>query len=294
MTISTRVRRAGAMGLAAALALVLGGCLLAPGAFTSQLELRKGGTFSYSYEGEIYILALSKLAEMGEEMESAGETFEPACYDEDTLEERACSEEERAAQLAQWEDAREEKKRDRERGADMARAMLGGLDPADPEAAEEFARRLQRQAGWERVEYRGEGLFDVVFRISGRLDHDFMFPTIEQMQMSNFFLLAANRDDGTVRVDAPGFAMAAGGNPFQGMMAGMAEGFAGDREGRNGSKSAAGVPELNGTFRIVTDGDILANNTDEGPVETADGKMLEWQVNTRTQVAPTALVKLAD
>lgn len=53
------------------------------------------------------------------------------------------------------------------------------------------------------------------------------------------------------------------------------------------------VPELDGTFRIVTDGEVLANNTDEGPVDTTAGKVLEWSINKRTQTAPTALIRLA-
>ena len=52
------------------------------------------------------------------------------------------------------------------------------------------------------------------------------------------------------------------------------------------------IPEMDGTFRIVTDGRILANNTDEGPVEGAGGQVLEWQVNRRTQSAPMALIQL--
>lgn len=291
MTIFARPRRAAA-GLAAALALVLGGCMLAPGTFTSQLELRQGGTFSYTYQGEIYILAMGQLAEMGEALEDENETFEAACFGEDTLEGRDCTEEERADQLAAWEEEQAEKRRDREQGAEMMRAMLGGIDPSDPEAAAEFASRLERQAGWERVEYKGDGLFDVDFRIAGRLDHDFLFPTMERMQMANFFLLAANRDDGTVRVEAPGFTKAATANPFQGMISGFAEGMASAGDGE--AAPAPGVPELNGTFRIVTDGEILANNTDEGAVETADGKVLEWEVNSRTQAAPTALVRIGD
>ena len=35
---------------AGASALLLTGCLLSPGAFTSQLDLRKDGTFAYSYD----------------------------------------------------------------------------------------------------------------------------------------------------------------------------------------------------------------------------------------------------
>ncbi len=173
----------------------------------------------------------------------------------------------------------------------MTRAMLGGIDPADPAAAQEFAERLQRQAGWESVEYKGDGMFQVNFRIAGKLDYDFVFPTIERLPTFNFFVLAAKRDNGTVRIDAPGFAPQSSGSPFREMMAGMAGATASEGSAEQDALSA---PELNGTFRIVTDGEILANNTDEGPVETPDGSMLEWKVTKRTQVAPTALIKLVD
>ena len=49
---------------------------------------------------------------------------------------------------------------------------------------------------------------------------------------------------------------------------------------------------MDGTFTIVTDGQILANNTDEGPRSTAEGQMLEWKVTRRTEAAPTALIQL--
>ena len=51
---------------------------------------------------------------------------------------------------------------------------------------------------------------------------------------------------------------------------------------------------MEGTFRIVTDGEILANNTDEGPQASAGGQVLEWTINKRTQAAPMALVRIAD
>ncbi len=292
MTIATTIRRAAAAGFACAAALLLTGCLLAPGTFTSQLELRKGGTFSYSYDGEIYLLALSKLADLGNAAEDAADEFvEQACYDDDTFEERACAEDELAEQKSNWEQRAEERKREREREAEMTRAMLGGIDPADPEAAQEFAERLQRQAGWESVEYKGDGLFQVSFRIAGNLGHDFVFPTIERLPTFNFFVLAAKRDNGTVRIDAPGFAPQSSGSPFREMMAGMAGAVASDGSAEEDTLPA---PELNGTFRVVTDGEILANNTDEGPSETPAGSVLEWKVTERTQVAPTALIKLTD
>ena len=169
---------------AGASALLLTGCLLSPGAFTSQLDLRKDGTFAYSYEGEIYLLALSKLAELGSKMENAeAEFIEQPCYEQETFEERACTEAELAQQRKDRDEQLAARKSEQEREAEMMRAMLGGIDPADPEAAQELAGRLERQAGWETVEYKGDGLFQVAFRIEGDLDHDFVVPTIERLPM---------------------------------------------------------------------------------------------------------------
>lgn len=285
-------KRALATGLVAALAMVLTGCLLSPGKFTSELHLRNGGTFSYSYDGEIYLLALSKLAEMGNQAESSGsEYIQHPCYSDDEFEERECTSDEIAVQKSQYS-ARQQKQ---QKDAEMLRAMLGGIDPADPEAATELAERLRRQKGWNKVDYKGDGLFVVSFAIAGRLDHDFLFPTIERFPMSNFFVLVANREGGTVRVDAPGFSAQSGGNPFQGMMAGMAGMFAATAETAEADGESLPVfPELEGSFKIVTDGQILANNTDEGPAASTAGQVLEWQINKRTQVAPTALIKLTN
>ncbi|MFN9376312.1 MAG: hypothetical protein ACK564_04615, partial [Novosphingobium sp.] len=52
------------------------------------------------------------------------------------------------------------------------------------------------------------------------------------------------------------------------------------------------LPELNGTLVLTTDGTILANNTDEGPVAGTTGQRLEWKITPRTTTAPTALVRL--
>gem|GEM_PF-6770588 len=98
--------------------------------------------------------------------------------------------------------------------------MLGGIDPADPAAAEELAARLRRQTGWNRVDNKGDGLFDVSFSLTGRIDHDFLFPTIEGFPRSNFFVVLSRRQGGTVRIEAPGFVPQSRGNPFEAMMAG--------------------------------------------------------------------------
>jgi hypothetical protein len=293
MQLTDSNKRFGKISLAAAMAMLLTGCLLSPGKFTSQLDLKNGGDFAYSYDGEIYLLALSKLAELGNKAENADNEFiEQPCYSEESFEERTCTQDEVAEQRRDWNTEMEASIKSQKEESEMMQGMLGGIDPADPEAAEELATRLRRQKGWNTVEYKGDGLFAVEFRIEGQLDYDFLFPTIERFPMSNFFVLVANRDGGTVRVDAPGLSAQAGGNPFQGMMSGMAGMFA--NAGDDGAEKAPVIPELDGTFRIVTDGQILANNTDEGPANTAAGKVLEWKVNKRTQIAPTALIKLAE
>jgi len=303
---TNRPRRFAAAALAAGLAVLLTGCLLTPGKFAASLDLRKSGAFTYKYDGEIHLLALSKLAQMGQGMGS-DEYVEESCYDDETFEERDCTAEEKAEHRKAWDEGASARKAKKEQDAAAMRAMLGGIDPADPAAAEELAARLRRQVGWNRVDYKGDGLFDVSFALTGKLDHDFLFPTFEGFPMANFFVTATRRTGGAVRVDAPGFGPQAGGNPFQsmmmgGMMAGAAEAAAADAadaaasEGANDDSDPAEampqLPTVDGTFTITTDGDILANNTDEGASVGATGKTLTWQINVRTKQAPTALIKI--
>ena len=54
------------------------------------------------------------------------------------------------------------------------------------------------------------------------------------------------------------------------------------------------MPSMEGTFTIVTNGAIRANNTDEGSTTSPRGEVLTWEVDGSTQNAPTALIKLAD
>jgi len=259
-----------------ALALAVSACLLMPGRFTSDLDIRKDGTFKFSYVGEIHMLALSKMA-----AGSKTDTFKPTpCYGDDGMEERPCTKDETAQQKKDWDESQKLSAESRKREAESMKAVLGGIDPSNPKAAEELAQRLRRQAGWRKVVYKGDGLFDVDFAIQGRLDHDFIFPTIERFPLANSFVLIAVRQDGTVRIDAGGFGPASSGEPYRGMMGALDE------------DKAEGMPEVDGKFTIRTDGQILANNTDEGPQADPAGQKLDWAVNLRTPAAPTALIKL--
>ncbi len=271
----------------AAASLLLSSCVLLPGKFGSEMTLRADGTFAFSYKGDIHLIALSKLAEDAakEEQGAAKMPFEPqACYDEETIEERKCTAAELDQQKTDWAAGQVSGADKSKRDAEMMKTMLGGIDPSDPKAAEEFASRLRRQAGWRSVIDRGNGRFEVDFAITGRLDHDFTFPTLEKMPVVSPFVTAIRRADGSVRIEAPAFSAGNSPAPMMGMMDAMAKSGSGD--------GTPGLPTLDGTFAVITDGEVLANNTDEGPQPSPVGKRLDWKVSARATAAPTALVKL--
>jgi hypothetical protein len=287
MTMMTRWRAAAAAAFAAVASLALSACILSPGTFDATLDLRRDGRFTFSYNGQIYLLALSKLAEMSGQAEE--EFVASTCWDDD-FNEHECTEEEIAEQREAWEAGAEQRRARAEQEAATMRQMFGGIDPADPRAAEELAARLRRQEGWKRVDYRGDGLFEVEFSLSGTLGHDFVFPTLERFPLTNTFVVANVRQGRSVRIEAPGFTAQGGANPFQSMVAGMAA--AGATATPGGTMPQ--LPEMEGTFRVVTDGQILANNTDEGPRAGPAGAILEWRVNKRTDTAPMALIELGN
>jgi predicted nucleic acid-binding Zn ribbon protein len=281
------LRRLAAAGLAMMLSALLAACFVLPGKFASTLDLRKDGRFAYTYKGEVWVMGLSKLSEMGA---GAGK-FEPStCYkDDDAMSQRECSSEELAAQKAAWEIEQQAGAEKRKKEAEEMKALLGGIDPSDPKSGEELAARLRRQAGWKSVAYKGDGLYDVDFAIAGRIDHDFNFPTIERMAMMTPFVALSRRADNTVRIDTPGFALGGGSNPMAAMGGLAAMGAAGE-DGGKGPK----FPKIEGTFTVTTDGAILANNTDEGPQADTAGQRLSWTVDARNPAAPTALIRLGN
>lgn len=283
------VKRIGAALAASALALLLTACLLAPGKFVSSLDLRKDGQFSFAYKGEIYLLALSKMAEQGAADKKKFEA--QPCQDGDGNA-RKCTAAEIAGQRKDWLEEQKSAAEKSKKDAESAKAFLGGIDPSDPKAAEELAARLRRQAGFRSVVYKGDGLYLVDFAIAGRLDHDFVFPTIERFAMANAFVQVSRRNDGSVRVDAPGFGPNSGGSPFAAMM-GMGE-MMGAKDSKDGAGNAAKGPVADGEFTITTNGTILSNSTDEGPKPDPMGQRLTWAVNPRSPAAPMALIKLGN
>jgi len=295
MTIDTPPRplRVASITILACFSMLLTGCFISPGKFVSKLELGPQQDFAFSYEGEIFFLGLSQLAQAGERAEE----FEPQpCYVDNSFEERECTNNELEGQRAEWDASAEERAAEAAQKAEQMSALLGGIDASDPEATTKFAQILLRQKGWDRVEDKGDGVFEVSYNLKGKLTHEFSFPTIEGVPSFSPFVQVYLRDGELVRVNAPGFAAQNDDNPMSaimggfGAMAGLAA-LAPDTA-KEGDESIPNIPVIDGTFSITTASgmNIRANNTDEGAITTDTGEMLTWEVDTRTKSAPTALI----
>lgn len=299
MTMFSTIRLRAAAVLAG-FAFVLSGCFMTPGKFTSELAITGPDSFTFSYEGEIFFLGLSKLAQMDA---ANTDNFTANCFDDETYESRDCTPEEEAIQREEWEAGAAERSEQAKKQAQQMAAIMGGIDPSDPKAADELVKLLQRQKGWERVVHKGDGVFDVSFRVSGTMGHDFTFPMIEGFPQTNPFVQVFLRKGGQVRINAPGFAAQStdsaglGTVLGAGSFAGLAAMGAAEQSREAGQDPAAmpGVPVMDGTFKVRAAAGmrILANNTDEGPVTEAGCEALIWPINQRTAQAPTALIAAA-
>lgn len=282
--------------LLASFALMLSGCFMTPGKFTSELAITGPDSFTFRYDGEMFFLGLSKLAQMGA---AADAVFKPEpCYNDETFEQRECSDEELAKQRADWEAGAAERAAEAKKQVEQMAALMGGIDPSDPKAAEELVSLLQRQKGWERVVHKGDGVFDVSYHVSGTMGHDFTFPVIEGFPATNPFVQVFLRKGGQVRINAPGFAAQNADPTGMGAMLGMGSlaGLAAMGASGPGDDAEAamlkGIPTMEGTFtvRAAPGMRILANNTDEGPVAGTSGETLAWKISPRTTQTPTALI----
>jgi len=290
----TRVR----LIVLAVLSAALSACLLIPGKFDSALDLRRDGTFDFHYAGQLVFLPLTDAAraQMAKGLQTmqakpaapAGEQTEvfteQTCTVPGSGEPRACTADEITAQHRAWDARTKMPKPSGDAGAGAMLAMLGGMNASDPDAPARMAEALRRQAGWHKAEYRGNGVFDVDFDVAGRLDHDFTFPTLEHSPLIMPLVSVIRRADGTVRIEAPGFA------PGLGNMAALGAAMPG---GANKAQNPLpGLPAMDGTFAVTTDGAILANNTEDGPAPVAGAQRLTWHVAAGRAAAPTALIRL--
>jgi hypothetical protein len=283
---------------AAVAPLMLSGCLWGPGKFTSNLALNKGGTFVLDYQGEIMIQIpddKTPPAPWSDDMavcHADGRTkveegsvlvaLDPPEEDrsEESDEERQCTVAEIARLKAEYEKQAAEKRAEQAKEADQM-AKLFGLPGSDDESNRRFAETLMKYQGWRSVTYRGKGLFDVDYHFEGRVTQDFAFPMMPDSDVLIPFVMLRRRADGSIMVTAP--ALTGGKGPFgaRARMMGLPD------KGNDGPPSRA-----EGRFTITTDGEILTNNSEDGPIATQGRRQVRWDVGPGSEKVPEMLVRL--
>ncbi|TMJ16561.1 MAG: hypothetical protein E6G94_03935 [Alphaproteobacteria bacterium] len=253
--------------------MLLSGCLLTPGKFNAELTLKKDGSFTYHYAGEIVLMTAQGLGEMGAGAAAAEDKFDPEmqdCVDQQTPDSseptaRECTPAELETKRKEWEANKATRAAEKKAEDERTRAMFGGMDVNDPKTMDEFARRLQGYEGWKRVVHKGKGVFDPTI--------DFIIPFVE-----------VNRAVGNkVRINAPAF--------VQGSDSGL-KALAGNA-GSMPTGAGDSAPRPQGTFTVTTDAEVLTNNTQDGPAPGAGGtRVLTWVVGPLDAKKPEALLQL--
>ena len=274
----------------ASAALLLSGCLWGPGKFASDLALKKDGSFTLDYRGQIVLQLPPDMdsrpeawtndkarcfeGEPGNKYTSAI-IFEP---DKTAPKQRKCTPAEIASQKADYAKV-EADKVDSKRKSNEEMAKVFGLPGLDDASNREFAAKLMKYEGWRSVTYRGNGVFDVDYHVSGRATQDFLFPALPDNDLIIPFIAIRRRADGSVMVTAPALT-----------------GGAGPLAARAGGAAAAGkqgpVSRAEGRFTVMTDGEILTNNSEDGAAAHPIGRQLVWNVGPASKKIPETLIRL--
>ena len=274
----------------AAAPFLLTGCLWGPGKFASDLTLKKDGSFILDYKGEIVLQtppdAEAKVEPWSKEKarcrKSGRIELDPflGTVDEDDEDKVApCSAEQLAEAKKDYEAAAAQKvKTKREEAEQMAKMF--GLPGFDEESNRVFATKLSKYAGYRSVTYRGKGVFDVDYHFDGRATQDFVFPAMPDNDVLIPFIAIRRRADGSVFVTAPSFTSGVG--PL-GARAGAAAA---------GAMKEGPVSKAQGRFTIITNGEVLTNNSEDGAAPHAVGRQIRWDVGPGSTKIPEALIKL--
>jgi hypothetical protein len=268
----------GIIAISILLCLLLTGCYFQPGAFRSDLSIYKDGSFTYRYVGELIFAFPERTAAV------RGDPASAFCVDEKTGIKRPCDPEDLRQQEA---DAGLADTARRQRASEMAELI--GFNPYDDAANRALAARIERIQGWNDVEYKGDGVFQVDYQASGNLDRDFVFPIVSDAQISVPIVGARRIKGNQIEIEAPGLASSI----LRKMLIEA-----------NGSKSdSKDVPLLNranGTFTITTDAPLVSSNglltrSTEAAGKASSGlKMIRWDVKGSLDARPTALITLED
>ena len=274
----------------AAAPLLLTGCLWGPGKFASDLTLKKDGSFVLDYKGEIVLQTPPDAQAKAEpwtpdkvrcrkdgDVEVQPWIGEVEADDDNPV--RPCTAAEIAKARTDYEaQAAERAKTKREEAEQMAKMF--GLPGFDEESNRAFAAKLGKYAGYRSVQYRGKGVFDVDYHFEGRATQDFLFPAMPDNDVLIPFVAIRRRADGSVLVTAPSFT---GGVGPLGARAGAAAA---------GAMKDGPVSRAQGRFTIITNGEVLTNNSEDGASPHPAGRQIRWDVGAGSSKIPEALIRL--
>lgn len=269
--------------------LLLTGCLWGPGKFTSDLTLKRDGSFVLDYRGEI-VLQTPPDAEAKVEPWSSDKA---RCRKDGSVElqpwmtvdegdenpVRPCTTAELAKAKADHEKKSAERVKSKREEAEQMAKMFG-LPGFDEESNRAFASKLSKYAGYRSVVYRGKGVYDVDYHFEGRATQDFVFPAMPDNDFLIPFVIMRQRADGSVLVTAPAFT---GGVGPLGARAGAAAA---------GAMKDGPVSKAQGRFTIITNGEVLTNNSEDGASPHPIGRQVRWDVGPGSTKIPEALVRL--
>jgi hypothetical protein len=290
--------------LAIAAPLLLTGCLWGAGKFKSELTLHRDGSFVLDYRGEIVVqipkddftakpwtdsqaycfagtnpsdragvpLVIAPPAPPAPEAPGAPrKIYVPPNR-------RTCTPAEIVQQRAVFEKNQAEMA-ERKRTEAQNMAKMFGLPGLDDRSSREFAAKLTKYAGWRSVTYRGNGVFDVDYHFVGSAKQDFLFPALPENDVMIPFIAIRRRTDGSVLVTAPEFVGGAG--PLGSRAAGLP-----------GSTKGMPISRAEGRFTVITDGEILTNNSEDGPSAGPQGREVHWDVYASSKKIPETLIRL--
>ena len=267
----------------------LSGCYLAPGLFTSSLDVQQDGTFTFRYRGEIKIIAPDYKDGFKLPVPPVWKDSFASCYDEATGlrqgKPRDCTPADVADQKSRWEEGSKRKDQMRHQGL----KKMFGVDPTNEQDMQRLAAEVLRQPGWKAVAYRGDASFDVDYELSGPLDRELVFPVLPNMDLIAPFVIIRPREDGTVSVKAPGYISGGTIRLLSTQFGSVSDAEAFKKEG---------VPKgwaSKGTFVIRTHGRVLEQNGQDMSATQAAGlpTTLSWTIDDKLETSPIATIDFA-
>ncbi len=251
--------------------LVLVGCAFSPGKFVSSLTILADRSFTFSYQGEV--IAVDLAAEMAKGM---GDAFKDSGKDDEKKDTSTTG----FLRAASWQEDCAMELNQSDCAPGVGNETEGGMtdDSATEKKAEKDAKfkavaeALTKEAGYRKVEYKGDGVFLIDYQISGKLTHAFLWPFNVDAEVIFPFVVIELRGRDQVRMKAPAF---------------------GDNDSPAKGKGGGDKAKLDGVFTLITDGEIVSQNNEDGAKAEGGRRTVTWKATPLSKDAPMAVVKVA-